>query len=216
MPALRINHVSVSSPDQDASARFYEELFGVERIPAPNFGFRVDWFKVRRHAAAHLPRGRQGAQAPPPRPHGRRHPARLPAREGARRHRSGLHRPRARARRRERADVRARSGRQPDRDQRARRRLHHRRHPRAQAAVRALPPGPRDRRRPALPSCNDSWRSDARTTGTADADLARRGRCRLRRRCGRDGHGRRHDPDARAHLRQAAADARADDGPRRA
>ena len=46
MPALRINHVSVSSPDQDASARFYEELFGVERIPAPNFGFRVDWFKM--------------------------------------------------------------------------------------------------------------------------------------------------------------------------
>ena len=46
MPALRINHVSVSSPDQDASAHFYEELFGVERIPAPNFGFRVDWFRV--------------------------------------------------------------------------------------------------------------------------------------------------------------------------
>jgi lactoylglutathione lyase len=44
MPALRINHVSVSSPDQDASGRFYEELFGAERIPAPNFGFRVDWF----------------------------------------------------------------------------------------------------------------------------------------------------------------------------
>ena len=45
MPALRINHVSVSSPDQDASGRFYEELFGVERIPAPNFGFRVDWYR---------------------------------------------------------------------------------------------------------------------------------------------------------------------------
>jgi lactoylglutathione lyase len=44
MPGLRINHVSVSSPDQDASARFYEELFGAERLPAPNFGFRVDWF----------------------------------------------------------------------------------------------------------------------------------------------------------------------------
>jgi lactoylglutathione lyase len=45
MPALRINHVSVSSPDQDASGRFYSELFGVERIPAPNFGFRVDWYR---------------------------------------------------------------------------------------------------------------------------------------------------------------------------
>jgi lactoylglutathione lyase len=45
MPALRINHVSVSSPDQDASARFYIDLFGAEPIPAPNFGFRVDWFR---------------------------------------------------------------------------------------------------------------------------------------------------------------------------
>ena len=45
MPGLRINHVSVSSPDQDASARFYTDLFGAERLPAPNFGFRVDWFR---------------------------------------------------------------------------------------------------------------------------------------------------------------------------
>jgi lactoylglutathione lyase len=45
MPSLRINHVSVSSPDQDESARFYAELFGARRIPAPNFGFRVDWFE---------------------------------------------------------------------------------------------------------------------------------------------------------------------------
>ena len=33
MPALRINHVSVSSPDQDASGRFYSELFGVGAHP---------------------------------------------------------------------------------------------------------------------------------------------------------------------------------------
>jgi catechol 2,3-dioxygenase-like lactoylglutathione lyase family enzyme len=45
MPGLRINHVSISSPDQDASARFYIDLFGVERLPAPNFGFRVDWLR---------------------------------------------------------------------------------------------------------------------------------------------------------------------------
>ena len=45
MTALRINHVSVSSPDQDASGRFYTELFGAERIPSPNFGFRVDWYR---------------------------------------------------------------------------------------------------------------------------------------------------------------------------
>jgi lactoylglutathione lyase len=46
MTALRINHVSVSSPDQDASGRFYTELFGAERIPSPNFGFRVDWYRI--------------------------------------------------------------------------------------------------------------------------------------------------------------------------
>jgi lactoylglutathione lyase len=46
MPALRINHVSVSSPDQDASGRWYADLFGVERIPSPNFGFRVDWYRL--------------------------------------------------------------------------------------------------------------------------------------------------------------------------
>src|SRR4029077_15710107 len=46
MTALRINHVSVSSPDQDASGRFYVELFGAERIPWPHFGFRVDWYRI--------------------------------------------------------------------------------------------------------------------------------------------------------------------------
>jgi lactoylglutathione lyase len=46
MPALRINHVSVSSPDQEASRRFYTELFGAEPIPSPNFGFRVDWYRM--------------------------------------------------------------------------------------------------------------------------------------------------------------------------
>ena len=46
MTALRINHVSVSSADQDASGRFYTELFGAQRIPPPNFGFRVDWYRI--------------------------------------------------------------------------------------------------------------------------------------------------------------------------
>jgi catechol 2,3-dioxygenase-like lactoylglutathione lyase family enzyme len=35
--ALRFNHVSVSAADLDASVRFYTELFGMERIPTPNF-----------------------------------------------------------------------------------------------------------------------------------------------------------------------------------
>ena len=61
MPGLRINHVSVSSPDQDESARFYTDLFGAERIPAPNFGFRVDWFRFGDTQLHIFPRGRQGA-----------------------------------------------------------------------------------------------------------------------------------------------------------
>jgi lactoylglutathione lyase len=46
MTALKINHVSVSSPDQDVSRQFYTELFGAEPIPSPNFGFRVDWYRI--------------------------------------------------------------------------------------------------------------------------------------------------------------------------
>jgi YD repeat-containing protein len=35
--ATRINHVSIKADDLEGSARFYEELFGMVRIPAPNF-----------------------------------------------------------------------------------------------------------------------------------------------------------------------------------
>lgn len=42
----RINHVSVSAPDLDASTRFYEELFGARRLPAPNFGIPVRWLAI--------------------------------------------------------------------------------------------------------------------------------------------------------------------------
>jgi lactoylglutathione lyase len=46
MPAISINHVSVSADDLDESARFYEDLFGMERIPTPNFGDPVLWLRV--------------------------------------------------------------------------------------------------------------------------------------------------------------------------
>jgi catechol 2,3-dioxygenase-like lactoylglutathione lyase family enzyme len=39
-------HVSVHAHDLDESARFYQELFGVEEIPAPNFPFPVRWLRV--------------------------------------------------------------------------------------------------------------------------------------------------------------------------
>ena len=41
-----LNHVSISAPDIEASARFYEEVFGLERVPAPNFGFPVLWLRA--------------------------------------------------------------------------------------------------------------------------------------------------------------------------
>ena len=46
MRALRINHVSISATDLEASTRFYEELFGMERIPTPRFELPVQWLRV--------------------------------------------------------------------------------------------------------------------------------------------------------------------------
>ncbi len=46
MRALRFNHVSIPAVDLEASVKWYEELFGVTRLPAPNFGFNVGWLKL--------------------------------------------------------------------------------------------------------------------------------------------------------------------------
>jgi catechol 2,3-dioxygenase-like lactoylglutathione lyase family enzyme len=46
MSATRVNHVSVSAPDLEASQRFYTGLFGAQPIPAPNFGFPVRWLSL--------------------------------------------------------------------------------------------------------------------------------------------------------------------------
>ena len=46
MTALRVNHVSVHAADLDASEAFYAGLFGLARLPAPDFGFPVRWFQV--------------------------------------------------------------------------------------------------------------------------------------------------------------------------
>jgi catechol 2,3-dioxygenase-like lactoylglutathione lyase family enzyme len=46
MVGKELNHVSVSADDLEASVRFYEELFGAERIPTPNFGFPVHWLLI--------------------------------------------------------------------------------------------------------------------------------------------------------------------------
>jgi catechol 2,3-dioxygenase-like lactoylglutathione lyase family enzyme len=44
--ATRINHVSISASDLEESTRFYEELFGMERIPTPIFETPVQWLRV--------------------------------------------------------------------------------------------------------------------------------------------------------------------------
>jgi lactoylglutathione lyase len=46
MRATRLNHVSVSANDLDESARFYEELFGMERIPTARFQGPVQWLRL--------------------------------------------------------------------------------------------------------------------------------------------------------------------------
>src|SRR6476619_3371435 len=45
MSQRRINHVSIAADDLEASSAFYEGLFGMERIPTPNFGTPVVWLR---------------------------------------------------------------------------------------------------------------------------------------------------------------------------
>ncbi|MEZ5101044.1 MAG: VOC family protein [Thermoleophilia bacterium] len=46
MRATAINHVSIPAVDVEELCRFYQDVLGLERIPAPNFGFPVAWLKV--------------------------------------------------------------------------------------------------------------------------------------------------------------------------
>jgi catechol 2,3-dioxygenase-like lactoylglutathione lyase family enzyme len=44
--ASGINHVSISATDLEASTRFYEDVFGMERVPSPVFETPVQWLRV--------------------------------------------------------------------------------------------------------------------------------------------------------------------------
>ena len=46
MRATGINHVSISALDLDVSTRFYETVFGMERIATPIFATPVQWLRV--------------------------------------------------------------------------------------------------------------------------------------------------------------------------
>jgi catechol 2,3-dioxygenase-like lactoylglutathione lyase family enzyme len=42
----RVNHVSVSATDLDASTEFYVQLIGAVRVPSPNFDVEVRWLAL--------------------------------------------------------------------------------------------------------------------------------------------------------------------------
>jgi catechol 2,3-dioxygenase-like lactoylglutathione lyase family enzyme len=45
MPSSRFTHTSVLAKDLDESARFYGDVFGMERVPSPNFSVPVRWMR---------------------------------------------------------------------------------------------------------------------------------------------------------------------------
>ena len=46
MSATRLNHVSIRAVDMEESIRFYEEVFGMERVPTPIFAEPVVWLQL--------------------------------------------------------------------------------------------------------------------------------------------------------------------------
>jgi catechol 2,3-dioxygenase-like lactoylglutathione lyase family enzyme len=46
MAVRGLNHVSISAPDVDESLRFYVDFLGLELVPSPDYGFRVEWLRA--------------------------------------------------------------------------------------------------------------------------------------------------------------------------
>ena len=46
MVSSRFTHTSILATDLEESAQFYEEIFGMERIPSPNFSVPVIWLRA--------------------------------------------------------------------------------------------------------------------------------------------------------------------------
>jgi lactoylglutathione lyase len=46
MAAIRLNHASLHADDLDESARFYEELFGMKRLPTPRLAMGLVWLRL--------------------------------------------------------------------------------------------------------------------------------------------------------------------------
>ena len=45
MVAISFNHLSIGAKDKEASVKFYEDVFGMERIPTYNFGFVTQYLR---------------------------------------------------------------------------------------------------------------------------------------------------------------------------
>lgn len=46
MQSSRFTHASILAKDLEESVAFYEDVFGMERIPSPNFTTPVEWLRV--------------------------------------------------------------------------------------------------------------------------------------------------------------------------
>jgi YD repeat-containing protein len=46
MRATRFTHVSVHAYDLEESVRFYTEVFGMQRVPSPDFAQTVEWLQL--------------------------------------------------------------------------------------------------------------------------------------------------------------------------
>jgi lactoylglutathione lyase len=46
MRATRLNHVSIHALDMEESVRFYTEVFGMQRLPSPDFTQPVEWLRL--------------------------------------------------------------------------------------------------------------------------------------------------------------------------
>ena len=67
MRTTKMNHTSIVANSLDESARFYEELFGMERIPTAKFPDPVLWLRARYDHSCTCSRADE--DTPSPRPH---------------------------------------------------------------------------------------------------------------------------------------------------
>ena len=72
MRATGFTHVSIHAYDLEESTRFYVDVFGMRRVPAPDFEHPVVWLEVGDQQLHLFLRDTPGARVPPHRPRRRR------------------------------------------------------------------------------------------------------------------------------------------------